>query len=253
MSAGKLVQSLVRGLAIVEQVAQAENGLSLSELARQLSLKPTTVHNLARTLVARRFLVKKKPGPRYQLGVATLELAQMYESHSLLRHARRVIPELWRSAPKSLVMLAVDVGGEIVSRLRISWRRPGILEGSSPVTLHAYGSGAPIVFQAFWTEQECAVYRQKYPFREFGAQFWKTPDRLERALRQVRSRGFAVLRFKDFGTVPMAAPVFGPGNQLLACVSMALPEQGLTPSALRAHVKAMLRAAADLSPAGTLP
>jgi len=249
----KLVQSLVRGLTILEQVAHSENGLSLSDLAGQLSLKPTTVHNLARTLVAKRFLVKKKPGVRYLLGAATLELAQMYESHSLVRHARRLIPELWRSAPNSLVMLAVDVGGEIVSRLRITWRRPGVLQGSSPVTLHPYGSGAPIVFQAFWSPQECALYRRKYPFREFGAQFWKTPDRLETALRRVRRRGFAVLRFKGFGTVPMAAPVFGAGNQLVACVTMALPEQGLTPPALRRHVKAMLGAAAELSAAGPLP
>ena len=51
MPGSALVQSLLRGLSIVELVAESESGVSLTEIAGHLGVGRPAAHNLARTLV----------------------------------------------------------------------------------------------------------------------------------------------------------------------------------------------------------
>src|SRR5437763_14382643 len=44
------VQSLTRGLSILEALANAEHGLTLTEVAQRVSLPPSTTHRLLATL-----------------------------------------------------------------------------------------------------------------------------------------------------------------------------------------------------------
>ena len=52
------VQSVTRGLEILERAAAAESGLTLAELAAALGVSRPTAFNLAKTLVVRGYLEK---------------------------------------------------------------------------------------------------------------------------------------------------------------------------------------------------
>ena len=64
-----LVGSVARALRMVDLVADAPDGLPLSEMARSLGTSKSTAHALARTLVAGGYLRTVAPGPRYKPGM----------------------------------------------------------------------------------------------------------------------------------------------------------------------------------------
>src|SRR5579862_4828256 len=68
------VQSVVRSLDILEALA-AERELGVVEIAARTGLRPSTVHRLLATLVARGYAAQSRPSGRYVLGYRLAELA----------------------------------------------------------------------------------------------------------------------------------------------------------------------------------
>ena len=75
-------QTLLRGLDVLEAVGSGAT--KLSDLASMLELNRSTTHRLARTLVARRYLIFT-PRNGYGLGNKTLELVIRPECSSIFR------------------------------------------------------------------------------------------------------------------------------------------------------------------------
>ena len=69
MANSDLVQSLLRGLDLVEMLADHPEGMYLNDLAARAGLKKPTAHNLLRTLVSRGFAARDEAG-RYTAGPA---------------------------------------------------------------------------------------------------------------------------------------------------------------------------------------
>ncbi len=85
-------QTLVRGLDVLEQVADGPQ--ALSAIARQLGLSRSTVHRLAATLLERRYL-NVTPRRGYSLGPKLLELGVLARDQiSLVRLARPYVEAL---------------------------------------------------------------------------------------------------------------------------------------------------------------
>jgi DNA-binding IclR family transcriptional regulator len=85
-------QTLVRGLDVLEQVA--EGPAALSAIARELGLSRSTVHRLATTLLERRYL-NANPRRGYSLGPKLLELGWLARDQiSLVRLARPYLEAL---------------------------------------------------------------------------------------------------------------------------------------------------------------
>ena len=247
MPHSQLVQSLLRGLDILELVAASERGLALRDLTEHLGLKAPTAHNLARTLAARGFLQKTADPPRYLLGRAVLELARAQAGNALLRRAGAALRRLFRQIPGATVTLSQSAGGEVLTVLRISPERPGILERPHGRPMHPYGTASAVLFQTLWTEQERAAYRRRYPFWEYGAHLWGGEVRLEKFLAAARRAGYAALRLDKAGVFPAAAPVTGANNELLAAVGASVPAGRASPARRRRLIERVVAAAEKLS------
>jgi DNA-binding IclR family transcriptional regulator len=114
-------QTLVRGLDVLEQVA--DGPVALSALARQLGLSRSTVHRLATTLLERRYL-NITPRRGYSLGPKLLELGFVARDQiSLVRLAR---PHLEALAAQTgdVAVLAVPDGNHVLVADRAAGRRP---------------------------------------------------------------------------------------------------------------------------------
>lgn len=93
LSAG--TQTLMRGLDVVEAVAQG--GIGLAELAERLGLSKSTTHRLASALIGRGFLSSGARGEGYRLGPKLLELGFCAQQQiDLIQVARPLIEELAR-------------------------------------------------------------------------------------------------------------------------------------------------------------
>ena len=73
MPGNELVQSLVRGVKVLEVIVDAEREIRLNDIVKAVGLKTTTVHNLLRTLVAQEY-VEKANGSGYLPGPMVIKL-----------------------------------------------------------------------------------------------------------------------------------------------------------------------------------
>jgi IclR family acetate operon transcriptional repressor len=90
-----MVSSVARAMRMVDLVAEAPDGLPLSELARRLGMSKSAAHALARTLVAGGYLRTVEPGPRYRPGMELVRLGEAAsESIQLGRLCHPVLLEL---------------------------------------------------------------------------------------------------------------------------------------------------------------
>ena len=95
MAEPKLVQSVVRGMQMLELVSRVGSGIDLRTISEVLELKSPTAHNLLRTLVELGYLQKTTRPVRYVLGPRLPELARHQAEHSLLSRAEEVLPRLF--------------------------------------------------------------------------------------------------------------------------------------------------------------
>lgn len=223
MSDTALIQSVLRGLDILGVVAQRPEGLRLSEVADQLGLKAPTAHKLIRTLVSRGFVERSRRPIRYRLGPAMLELAaRHWHSHLLLR-APTIMRGLRIAFPPGTATLCEHLGGEVMVMLRMSPERPDFVERPTHRVMSPYSSASALAFQAFWSADDRAAYRQRYPFWEHAAHLWQRPEDLDAFLSDVRTRGLAAPEFSGRNAYPCAAPIFDTKGILQGTIGLSVP------------------------------
>ena len=218
------VRSLARGLDILERVARAPDGIRLSDLADAMAMKAPTVHGLVKTLVAKGYLARNEPGPRYVLGPALPKVTEGLRRSRLRREAERTVRHLFESLRSATITYAEPVAGDLAVRLRMSPERPGVLEEPADRTFSPYTSASSLVYMAFCTEDERQAVLRRYPFEEYGAHAWGVRERLDAWLMAVRSKGCSGRRpFSRGETLAVAAPVFGPGRETVATLGASAP------------------------------
>jgi len=204
---------------IAEAVSEASGGLALADICAATGLKTSTAHNLVRTLVDGGFLARTGPAARYQLGPAVIAMAARYHSRRLLQIAADHVLALHRGLPDGIVTYAESENNEILVRARAWPQRPGVVEQPEGMAMPAYTTVTSLVFQAFWPGDQLAAYRTRYPLAEYGAHLWRTQGALDRELAAIRTRGYA-LALRDPATVLVAAPVFGPGRDIVGVLGI---------------------------------
>ncbi|MGD2173781.1 MAG: helix-turn-helix domain-containing protein [Candidatus Brocadiaceae bacterium] len=248
MAASRLIQSVLRALDVLVELAGEPEGVALKELAGRLGLKPPTAHKVLRTLAARGF-VERHTGPvRYALGPVVFDLARARWEGGLMERAAEVVRDLAERFPAATVTYSRHIGEAVVAVLRTSPERPGFIQRDATRSMHPYGTASALVFQAYWTEEERAAYRRRHPFWEHGAHLWDTIEEVEGFLQEVRSSGYAAPRLSGKAILPLAVPVFGAGGVLHGALGIALPA-GLSERRAEA-IDALVESAGRLSSAG---
>ncbi len=266
MPDGRLVQSLSRGLAILDLVARSENGMALRDIREAMGLKASTAHNLLRTMVASGYLDKVTGPIRYRLGGAVLDLVHEYGDNALVNRASEVLPELYEQLrgilnldPSVLgpheklnnssfesadwtITLGRAVGAECMMVLRVSPERPKILERPNKV-LHPYGSAVTLAFQAYWSQSERDAYRLRHPFWRLGEPRWGTEEKLDDFLAEVRRKGYSIPDIHGPEILRLAVPVFGPGHEILAVLGAGRWKKSMSDQDRQKYI-AMVKAAA---------
>jgi IclR family acetate operon transcriptional repressor len=215
------VQSLRRGLDILEAIADAGGEVSLRELSRRLQLAESTVHGLLRTLVLSGH-VHRTPDRRYALGHALIRLGEAsnrklgWQAGPALRRLAEIAGE-----NADLAVLegadAVYVAQAVVPRSPRSTRE---VERRLPASTTAAGR----VLLSLLPRDEIDRFVRHHLSGGQGAR----PDRFLADLARVRSQGYAIeteeveadvscLALPVRGApIPLALTVTGPSARLTA-------------------------------------
>lgn len=232
------IQTLARGLQIMNQLEDAPEGLSVTHIARQLQLEKSSVSRFLRTLHNYGYVEQDERTRRYRLGARLVALGQRRLHQFTLREQarpflRQLVDETGECAHLAVLTRAqafyVDQVDTSAS-LRVS---TGI---GTMAPLHCTALGK--VLLAFGEMQPAAELPVYTP------QTITDAAELARQLEQTRELGYA-LDDEEYtiGVRCLAAPVWGEGGALAGAMGISGPAARLTLGRLPAMARLVMESA----------
>jgi len=234
-------------LRVLEHLALAREPLGVSDLARQFQASKATVYRHLQTLARHGFVQQEPATSRYAAGVKLLVLGErLRERFDVLGVARgemaRLRDETGHAVTLSaildeqLVVLEVFQGNSIVN----FGTRPGTV-----LDLHASAHGKlALAFGPETLMKRCL----SQPLKAWTPRTICTRPTLERAIAQVRSRGWASAPNQVLeGINGLAAPLFNHAGAYAGALAIVGTVQSIPGTPPAEQIKAVTRAASQIS------
>ncbi|MFF2203378.1 IclR family transcriptional regulator [Streptomyces sp. NPDC058145] len=216
------VQSIERAAAILRLLAGGPRRLGLGEVAASLGLAKGTAHGILRTLQHVDFVEQDAATGKYQLGAALLHLGTSYLDVNELRSRSINWADALAARSGEAVRLGTPLEGKVLVVHHVF--RPDdtlqTLDVGSLLPLHASSLGK--VLLAFGT----APFEQAL---ESGLETYTrhtlvSPDRLNRALAEVREHGWAAeIQEMSMGEAGISVPIRGHGGLVVGAIGLSGP------------------------------
>lgn len=232
LSATKLtgqVQSLARGLTILELLAEAEKGATLSDISLQVGLAVSTTHRLLNTLEQNGYVYNDNESTRWTIGVKTFTIGNAYlNSRDIVSVARHYLRELMEQAGETANLSILGNNNAIlIAQVECHEMMRMMVPLGSRLPLHASGAGKALL--AMMTHSQVASILQKQGLTKFTEQTIVIPSKLREALAETRKNGYAYDNEEHaIGLRCIAAPVFDEHNDPIAAISISGPRDRIT-------------------------
>jgi IclR family pca regulon transcriptional regulator len=246
-------QSLERGLGILAAFTPTQPSLGVSELAREVGLSRSTTHRYMSTLTRLGYLQQDAASRRYRLGPRVLDLGFSAINSMELRVISS--PYLQRLSDETgfTVNMAILDGTDILYVERCRSSRAGQRE--IDLNLHvgsrlpAYCTSMGKVLLAYLAPKRRAALLDGLPLGKRGPNTLTNRKALEAELAAIRERGLALNNEElAYGLRSIAAPVRGPGGDVVAAINLAVHSSMVSMRDLVARLGASLqRTAAEIS------
>jgi len=237
------VRAVDRALDILLSLSRAEEGLNLSDIAKQVQLHKSTVHRLLASLQLKGFVRKHANHDVYVLGWSVLELiGNLHHSDELTTVALPQMVEL-RDITGETVSLYIRSG---IDRIRVQ-----AVESNEPVRNVAHvGKTYPLFIGA--SGKVLLAFAEESLLNDVLRDIRIPPffDRGEllQQLSTIRQDGFAMsIQERDVGTASIAAPVFGRMPDTFAALSVAGPIERFTECRMLAKIDLLQKAASVIT------
>lgn len=223
-----LVQSLDRGLSILDVLSDSAPELGVTELAVRLGVHKSTVFRLLATLQGHDLVEQNPSNEKYHLGHGLVRLSgAVVAEMDLVRAARPLLRELGDRS-KETVNLAIPQGDQVVhidqvtphdQLVSVNWV-------GKQVPLHCTSNGK--VLLAFMPAAERARILKR-PLARYTARTIVDARLLERQLSRAQEDGYAfTLEELELGLNAVAAPVRDTDGVVVAVVSLSGPSYRVT-------------------------
>lgn len=234
-------------LRLLEFLARSPQPVGVSDLAREFGASKATLYRHLQSLVHHGFVRQDAATLRYAAGIKLFILGErLRERFNVLAVARGEMAQL-RDETGHAVTLSALIDDEVVV-LELIQGNSVVNFGTQPGTvldLHASAHGK--VALAYGPEelmQRCASKSLK----AWTPQTITTRTALERAIAQVKSRGWATAPNQVLqGINGLAAPIFNHTGNYVGAVGLVGTVQSLPGSPAAEQIKAVMRAAAQIS------
>jgi DNA-binding IclR family transcriptional regulator len=219
------VSVTARVLRLLDAFSAESSHLTLSQLSRRAGLPLSTAHRLVDDLARWGALERDEHG-RYRIGLRLWEVGALAPRGIGLREAAMPFLEDLYEATHQNVQLAVLDGAEALYVERISGREAVnvITRVGGRLPLHATGVGLVLLAHADAALQEQVLAG---PLRRFTDKTVTSPPALRRLLAEIRRSQVAVSDGQvELIALSIAAPVYGPTDEVVAALSVVVPTGG---------------------------
>lgn len=241
------IQSLDRGLAILEIVGQARRPVSVAELTPALGIDRSSVFRLASTLNMRGFLAQL-PSKDYVLGSAVWRLANFFRwSRGLTQIAREQVAVLAAKTGETTHLVIQEGRQAVFIDHEISAQPVGVSVGSGRCEpLHCTAVGKALI--ADCNRQLLEELLGDAPLPAPTKRTIRTIVELARECQRTRKRGFAVDN-EEFheGVRCVAVPIRDASGRIAAAIGISAPVSRLSETRCEKVAQDVKRAAAEIS------
>ncbi|VTU38663.1 IclR family transcriptional regulator [Variovorax sp. PBL-E5] len=249
-----LTTNLQRGLAMLDLLCRAQDGLPMFKMADPLGIPRSTAHRVLAELSEAGFVTQENEQAPYRL---TLKLAQMGMSYLNVAGVTNVIqPVLHRLAAetKELARMSIVDGKRLVWVSKVQGSRTGLrydanAEPGEEVVLFSSATGHAWLATLPENEALEIVMRQGFDPENRGPNAPKSATELLELLAKVRRKGYALVHeTNEHGISAVAAPVWNkPANRVVGVVTIAGPTSRMDPEKIEAIAQQVLASADELS------
>ena len=219
-----IIQSLQRGLGILEIIAKKQTGVTPAEISREIGLHASTTFHLLRTLTALGY-VSQDPGTKqYYVGSKIFHLASSVSNEvQLLKMANPLLADMAQQTGETS-HLAVFERGEVIVVGKIDGESPvGVTERVGyPRPAHCTAIGK--VLLASLSDAEFQAFFSSADLRPSTPRTITSRLALEQELARVRTQGYAI-DDEEFaqGLRCLAAPVRNFTGTVVAAIGISGP------------------------------
>jgi IclR family transcriptional regulator, pca regulon regulatory protein len=248
--ARNVVNSLAKGLRVLEAFSADRPELTLTEVAGAAKLDPGTAFRMLNTLVMLGYIARIPETKRFRLTLKVTDLGFHAIARADLREVARPILRSLVGEVNEAASLGVLDGADIlyVERVRAGLTRIGV-DIRIGTTIPAFWSTIGEAMLAYLPPEELARVLAIKPRPGNFPHKPMNKDEIMRNLRHVRQTGYS-LRDSYFGSGlrVLAVPVLDFDNYPLAALSVAVPQIQMSVKEFKARaLDAVLRAAKDLA------
>jgi IclR family pca regulon transcriptional regulator len=246
------ISSLAHGLAVLEAVAESENDIPLTSLAKRVNLKKTNTWRLTHTLLRLGYLRQDPDTRRFSPSPRVLALGFAYFDRLDLRQIALPFLNDLSNRVREMVNLAILDGDELVfaERIKTSQVVNINLHPGSRLPLYNTAMGRALIFDMpqVWLRQYMARLRDD----PRAAKYTQDGGRkLLKMLKDIQERGYAISDNERIDGVRSAAcPIRDKSSQTVAAINVLVPSTRVSLIELRERlVPEVVETAARISTA----
>ena len=241
----KINRTTQRTVEILELIASTDRELTLSDIAKELSIPKTSAFDILETLVHSNMLYTKENGIKtYKIGVKAYSIGSNYSKTSLLLNASEPIIKDLAKVTDLTILIAKETSGEIVFTLKQEPQKKIIATPNigDRLLLHTTSIGKSIL--AFSHKQDRLM--EKIDFCAQTNKSITSKEDLVQEIEKIRAQGYATSnRENEDYTFSIGAPIFDHRGYVTAAIgTLGLYQESYDPTHDIAFVK---QAAAQIS------
>jgi len=243
-----LIQSLDRGLQLIEIISQAKEPMGLPELAEILDVDRSTVHRLLGTLHQRNFVVQDPVNKRYSLGLKIIELSRRaLDGINFRSIAKPYLKRLSKETGESTNLFILTDDHAICVDYEASPSPLAVTNDTGIIyIMHATAGGKALL--AFIDDPSRQRIIQRTQLIAFTPRTITDINVLKMQLQQIREQGFALDDEERYvGVRCIAAPIFSHTRKVIAGISMSAPASRVTLDRIHELAQLVIHAASDIS------
>lgn len=237
--------TLVKGIALLEVLAQADRALGLTVLAERVGMGKSNVYRLLQTLVALGYARYDAREGTYAASLRIWELGVAVLDKLDLRRLGEAPMQRLLARSQENVHLSVLEGDDVIYVHKLDSPQPvrtfSRIGGRAP----ACGAATGKAILAWQHEDRLAALSQR--LEKYSPSTITDPDDFLREMARIRKQGFAVSNGEwRAGVRGLAAPIREPGGTVIASIGISGPDERMKTAQVRVLAPAVIDAAREV-------
>ncbi|MFG1173031.1 glyoxylate bypass operon transcriptional repressor IclR [Erwiniaceae bacterium CAU 1747] len=244
------VQSLTRGLKLLEFIAESHGSVALTELAQQAGLPNSTTHRLLTTMQQQGFVRQVGDLGLWTIGAHAFVVGSSFlQSRNLLALVHPVLRRLMEESGETVNLAVLDLSDHqavIIDQVQCTQ----LMRMSAPIgsKLPMHASGAGKAFLANLNEKQMTELLHRQGLHHYTSKTLMSPQSLKDNLAQARKAGYA---FDDeehaLGLRCVAACIYDEHREPFAALSISGPISRITDDRVTEIGAMVIKAAKEIT------